>query len=662
MKGQFTFTTLNQYTKRMKTDTKKKFTRAVLPVQQVAYHSDLTVAEKSGGYNYISAGFDVPANLIALDTQLKSASDAAAAQAYTITAQATPEEGFAATYVLEKGGVQQGAKINIPKDMVVQSGSVVDIIFHAGLLYEGNIYDGTDVTTKIVGTSGMATPSDAGKYVKLVIANKTDSTLYIKATDLVDVYTAAQNATQVQLAINNNVISATIVAGSVGTTELANDAVTTAKITDANVTTAKIADKAVTNDKLSDDVNASLDKADSAVQGVKLAGAANALELDASKVATIPNAVATGTGETNGLMTAADKAKLDALATTYKPLQTAVADSDATTGTGSTTVVTSVTQNANGVVSVEKGAIPNVVASTSGTGGSAGLMTAAQAEKLAGVAEGAQVNVLEGVKVNNTALTIDSNKAVNLEVDGTYSSSNKIATASTVTNAINALDVPASGEGAITGMGADKTIATITETDGKVSATFQNIQIAENQVTNLTTDLAAKANKVTVGSEEGQATAGNFFSISSTGDLQDSGKKASDFATAAQGAKADSAVQSVTGDSGVTVSTSDHAVTVAAKVDGSTIEVDSTSKNIQVKDSGITTAKIADSNVTTAKIADSNVTAAKIANGAVGTAKLDVLTSFRIKDTATEGDYANQVYEITITNGVLTVSPVSSGS
>lgn len=71
------------------------------------------------------------------------------------------------------------------------------------------------------------------------------------------------------------------------------------------------------------------------------------------------------------------------------------------------------------------------------------------------------------------------------------------ATSSDITTAIQALDVPASGTGAITGMGAGKTIATLTETDGKVAATFQDIQIAESQVTNLSTDLGNKVDKLT---------------------------------------------------------------------------------------------------------------------------------------------------------------------
>lgn len=61
--------------------------------------------------------------------------------------------------------------------------------------------------------------------------------------------------------------------------------------------------------------------------------------------------------------------------------------------------------------------------------------------------------------------------------DGTYdSSSNKAATVSSVTSRINALDVTASG------MGPDKTLATLTETDGKIAATFQNISISKSQV------------------------------------------------------------------------------------------------------------------------------------------------------------------------------------
>ena len=77
--------------------------------------------------------------------------------------------------------------------------------------------------------------------------------------------------------------------------------------------------------------------------------------------------------------------------------------------------------------------IADVVASESGVGGSHGLMTAAQAEKLAGVASGAQVNVLEGVQIKNNGdsdfsdLTISSKK-VQIDLSG-YALKSEVASA-----------------------------------------------------------------------------------------------------------------------------------------------------------------------------------------------------------------------------------------
>lgn len=66
----------------------------------------------------------------------------------------------------------------------------------------------------------------------------------------------------------------------------------------------------------------------------------------------------------------------------YKTKQTAVADSDATTSGNDTTFVDSVTQDENGEISVHKKTVPNVSASTSGAGGTNGLMLATDKEKL----------------------------------------------------------------------------------------------------------------------------------------------------------------------------------------------------------------------------------------------------------------------------------------
>ena len=80
--------------------------------------------------------------------------------------------------------------------------------------------------------------------------------------------------------------------------------------------------------------------------------------------------------------------------------------------------------------------------------------------------------------------------------------------------------------------GADAAFDTLKEVADWIQADTTGAQAIINQV-------ADKADKVT------GATNGNFAGLDSNGNLTDSGSKASDFATAAQGAKADSAVQSI---------------------------------------------------------------------------------------------------------------------
>ena len=110
---------------------------------------------------------------------------------YTVTVTENGASGNTIkSYVLKQKESTIGT-INIPKDLVVSSGSVV----------VGNWVNGV-FTESASGT---------GKAVKLVIANQEDP-IYINVQDLVDVYTAAQGATEIQLAISNtNEISATLV-------------------------------------------------------------------------------------------------------------------------------------------------------------------------------------------------------------------------------------------------------------------------------------------------------------------------------------------------------------------------------------------------------------------------------------------------------------------
>ena len=101
--------------------------------------------------------------------------------------------------------------IDIPKDMVVEEGEVVNIVFKSSdnTLHEGT-ESGPDVTAAIKG-SDPATAADAGKYIKLIIANATSDTLYIKATDFVDIYTGGTNAeTTVNVDNSTRVITASV--------------------------------------------------------------------------------------------------------------------------------------------------------------------------------------------------------------------------------------------------------------------------------------------------------------------------------------------------------------------------------------------------------------------------------------------------------------------
>lgn len=118
------------------------------------------------------------------------------------------------------------ANIDIPKDMVVESGSVVEIFFDDSddTLHEGSI-SGPDVTEAIKGAGVTPTSADAGKYIKLIIANASSTAIYIKVTDLVDLYTGG-SSTYIDVTISNsNVITATLNATAVALLNKADSAV-----------------------------------------------------------------------------------------------------------------------------------------------------------------------------------------------------------------------------------------------------------------------------------------------------------------------------------------------------------------------------------------------------------------------------------------------------
>lgn len=168
------------------------------------------------------------------------------AAAVTMTTNDT--EDYAASYTLKQGNNTIGT-INVPKDMVVKSGTVE------------------------VNPEGK----EEGTYIVLTLANATEDKIYVNVGTLVDIYKAEETAAQVQIAIDADTreISATIVAGSITDAELAQNAVTTAKIADGNVTKAK----------LSTEVQASLNKADNAIQVIAEGSTNGTIAVDGVDVA-----------------------------------------------------------------------------------------------------------------------------------------------------------------------------------------------------------------------------------------------------------------------------------------------------------------------------------------------------------------------------------------
>lgn len=101
--------------------------------------------------------------------------------AYTLTKSTSTD--YAAVYHLQKDGANVGEAINIPKDMVVESGKVV-----WGSYADGTFTPATDKTN--------ATP-----YVELTLANSTANKIYIAVADLVNEHKAG---TGIEITNNTN--------------------------------------------------------------------------------------------------------------------------------------------------------------------------------------------------------------------------------------------------------------------------------------------------------------------------------------------------------------------------------------------------------------------------------------------------------------------------
>lgn len=241
----FYFTGENLYLGAIKLSNAAEIAAAVARISQNETNIDNLETSVGALSNLSTSAKD---NLVAaINEVLSKVNDAEEAGKVTISTEPTTS-GMLKSYTVKQGDTTVGT-IDIPKDMVVKSGEVV------------------------VDPEGQT----KGTYIVLTLANATEDKIYVNVGSLVDIYTAAQSATQVQLAINASTreISASIVAGSIGTTELTNAAVVTAKIADGNVTKVKLAT----------DVQASLEKADSAVQSVVTGATNGTIKVDGTEVA-----------------------------------------------------------------------------------------------------------------------------------------------------------------------------------------------------------------------------------------------------------------------------------------------------------------------------------------------------------------------------------------
>ena len=166
---------------------------------------------------------------------------------YSVTCDTSTPAGVAKRYVLSQKG-SAIATIDIPSDMVVKSGTVE--------------------TKSEAGVWGVA-----GTYLVLTLANATSDKVYINVSDLIEYVTGAT----------------------------ATDGIITTSVDANHVLTATIGDGTITKDKLATSVQASLGKADTALQSAALAPYAKTEDVAAGYVAK---------NGTDRLMTAEEGTKL----------------------------------------------------------------------------------------------------------------------------------------------------------------------------------------------------------------------------------------------------------------------------------------------------------------------------------------------------------------
>ena len=306
---------------------------------------------------------------------------------YTVEKLGSASEGAVASYALKKDGTQVGATIDIPKDLVVVSGSVVEL--KAGAL-----------------PAGVTEP---GTYIELVLSG--GNPIYIPVGSLIEYVTGGSgenDAIQINVDSNTHKVSASVKAGS------------------------------LTKDMLASGVQTSLGKADSSVQSVATGSANGNISVDGTDVPVKGLASAAFETIDNLNTTAQTKAEAEAGKVKTELLGTVSDDASSETIRGAIAAAAAAKSEAIAdakskieALDVEDTAVAGkFVTAVSEADGKITVSRAALAES--------DIPALGIAKITNLQDTLDGKQA-NLTFDGTYGADNAVATVSTVENAKSAV-------------------------------------------------------------------------------------------------------------------------------------------------------------------------------------------------------------------------------
>lgn len=182
--------------------------------------AELKAVAKSGKAEHVSVA-DVEGKLEATNVEdalkeiLGKIEGVQTAGAVNVVKDAEASE-YAAVYHIQQNGINVGVPINVPKDYLVKSAEIKECVE-------------IDVPT-----AGLQV---GDKYIDFIINSVSgegnESHIYLRIQDLIDDFTVAAGATEVQLAISpTREVSASLVDGGISTGKIADKAVTLAKLSE----------------------------------------------------------------------------------------------------------------------------------------------------------------------------------------------------------------------------------------------------------------------------------------------------------------------------------------------------------------------------------------------------------------------------------------------